>query len=78
VVVTVSLAKIRSAFAALTIEPDLDGVSPAYASSIKIGCQLVKDAVLQDLADYMMTAGATGTIGQPLRSSLPASPFRNS
>jgi hypothetical protein len=42
----------------LTIEPDLGGGSPAYASSIKIGCQLVKDAVLQDLADHMTTAGA--------------------
>ena len=54
----VTVAEIRRALEGLPIEPDLAGMSPGSASSIKMGCQLVKDAVLQDLADYMKTAGA--------------------
>jgi hypothetical protein len=55
----VTVAEIRRALEALPIEPDLAGMSPGSASSIKMGCQLVKDAVLQDLADYLKSAGAS-------------------
>jgi hypothetical protein len=54
----VTVAEIRSALEALPIEPDLAGISPGSASSIKMGCQLVKDAVLQDLADHVKSSGA--------------------
>jgi len=55
----VTVVEFRRALEALPIEPDLASTSPGSASSIKMGCQLVKDAVLQDLADYMTSAGAS-------------------
>jgi hypothetical protein len=54
----VTIGEIRKGIEALPIEPEPAAGVASHASSIKIGCQQVKEAVLQDLTDYMKSAGA--------------------